>query len=120
MPVLSPKEQSEQVLRRYRHKIDDVRHEPGNPVWASRAQESVRSALTDFGRSHDAKVLGVDCRSRSCVADLEWRTEAGARAGYRDLLHGRYEGLNCDSEIHFPDADVTSFPKATLLLSNCF
>lgn len=118
-PALSPMEQAEQVFRRYEQKIDDVRREPGNPAWASRAHESVLSALTDFGQSHDAKVVGVDCRTRSCLADLEWRTVDAARAGYRDLLHGRYEGLNCDSEIHFADSDQRSQPKATLLLSNC-
>src|SRR5262245_17397732 len=105
---LSPKEEAEQRLQRYQQRIENVRDEPGNAAWAPRAHESVLSVLTDFGQSHDAKVLNVDCRTRSCLAELEWRTVGAARSGYRDLLQGQYQGLNCDSEVHFPSADQAS------------
>jgi hypothetical protein len=115
----SPQEEAEQRLARYKDRIAAHRTEAVDGNWAPQARTSVLSALKAIEKPKGFSVLEVDCRRTSCVAGVEWHSADAARSGYRELLLGRYDGINCASEIHMP-TDVSAGPlKGELLLSNC-
>lgn len=64
--------------------------------WASAAEASLSKTYSEIPGSH--KVRTVDCRTSSCVVEVEWPSFSEATAGYRSLLAAPTEP-NCESKI---------------------
>lgn len=67
-----------------------------DPTWAPSAEASLTKTYSEVPGTH--KVRGVDCKTSSCVVDVEWPSLAEARSGYRQLLVAPTEP-NCETKI---------------------
>jgi hypothetical protein len=116
--ALSPAEEGIRRQRQHEDLLANHLRETVDPEWAQRSSVSVSSELKTLAESRHFSLLELDCRRTSCVADIEWQSYADARTEYDALLHGRFSGINCGSEILVPPG--TGGPIRTkLILSGC-
>jgi hypothetical protein len=88
-----------------------------DPTWAPSAESSLINAYTSVQGSH--KVKGVDCRTTSCVIDLEWPSLSDAAGGYQRLLAEPTEP-NCETKILLhPSNGAAGEPYSEKLVLNC-
>jgi hypothetical protein len=75
--------------------------EPDDPAWSKGASRAFRDDLTLLGTIVPLKTAAVECRSKTCVADVEFATYAEARRLWRSVIAGPRPGyqMNCGSEI---------------------
>ena len=62
-----------------------AREETRDSSWAGKAESAARADLARRARALRYEVLGVDCRSTTCVARLKWPSYEAARVSYRGL-----------------------------------
>lgn len=72
-----------QELNLQQARIDAHLQEPRDPVWAARAEQSVRNRFAKTTRPTTVALRSLECRSVSCVARLEW---AGGNAKAKEEL----------------------------------
>lgn len=65
-----------------------------DPEWAPAAEESLEQSFATVEGSHE--ILGIECKTTSCVVEVKWPDDPGASAGYKKLLHQPTEP-NCSS-----------------------
>jgi hypothetical protein len=94
------------------------RNEPADPEWAPAAQNSFTREISAVGEANHVSVRSVDCRSTTCIAEVQWPTYRDALNAYHDLLHGRYS-QNCSRSITLPDAIDAESPCQAQFLLDC-
>jgi hypothetical protein len=62
------------------------RKEPMDPRWRDVASRRLRADLAEEIARAQASLVGVQCRSSTCVLELEWKDHASAQAHYQDLV----------------------------------
>jgi hypothetical protein len=86
--------------------------------WAPGAEAQL---TTDFGatKSSDGfSVRGVDCRSKTCLVNLEWKNYGEAVAGWSSTVVRQYQ-LNCAREILLPEPSNPDVPYQASLVFSC-
>ncbi len=83
--------------------------QPVDSGWAGTASEMFRADIEAKKAESRAKVVGVDCRTDSCVAELAWPSFHEARTGFRAVLHAHYR-VNCVKSITLPEPKDPSKP----------
>jgi hypothetical protein len=76
--------------------------EPLDATWARQTAALVDSGLAASGTEGGYVVRGVDCRSQTCVAELEWPSYELAAEGYQSALTASF-GRPCATEIVIPE-----------------
>ncbi|MCC6806297.1 MAG: hypothetical protein IT381_02640 [Deltaproteobacteria bacterium] len=69
--------------------------------WAEQANETMRKDLEALETKDRFNVESVDCRKTSCVAVLEWASDADPERATQDLLAGAYT-LECQKILFRP------------------
>jgi hypothetical protein len=87
------------TLAAFTAKLDAHAREARDQGWADPTTRSIRRTL-EANTAGGFAVKALDCRTRSCVADLEWPSHAAASAGYRAAMTGF--DLPCATEIVLP------------------
>jgi hypothetical protein len=78
--------------------------EPVDPTWSSGAVSAFQRDFAALTEQREAKVVGVECKTTSCVATLEWPSyEAAQREHSEVVMHG-YE-VNCRRQIWAPEPE---------------
>ena len=88
--------QRQRAREAYEAVLEQHTRAPVDPVWAEPTRAALGAAMSTIGASAggNAAVKGVDCRTDSCVATLEFPSYTAARAGYTAYVSEMYE-VNC-------------------------
>jgi hypothetical protein len=94
--------------RERRHHAD-----PRDVTWATSAEGTYVEDLRGLASSGDFQVRGVDCRTTSCRATLEWSSRSQAQAALRTVLHHNYV-RNCAVELLLPPTERAGAYEASV------
>jgi hypothetical protein len=97
---------------------DRLRHDRDgrDPAWATRAETSLQHSITSI--AGEQRVIGVECKTTSCIAHLEWDSRELASKGYGKLLVGSFEP-NCAAKILLHEQDSPGKPYQEDLILDC-
>jgi hypothetical protein len=104
--------------RRYEQEIRNHDAEPADPRWAPGTNSLIETDLRSLAASGTFKVVGVDCRTQLCVADVQWPSPDKAGAEYVSLVHHLYPA-NCPRTMVLPPAAEPGQPVTAKLLFEC-
>lgn len=109
----------EPVLPAQRHQNWRKEHasEPRDAAWATTEEATINRALMESGRDGSMSVVGVDCRTKWCRADVEWPTYGVAVGHYRDVLRSAVPG--CESAVLLEPPADSSRPYRTSAMFDC-
>jgi hypothetical protein len=108
-PSITPQEWQDRALVEFQTERTD-------PKWSAKAKAAVAVWLKQIGRTPLAKA--VDCRSKSCVVDLEWPDLQHASQDLGALIAFNSPTLRCTSGLLLSPATATPY-HAPLLLVDC-
>lgn len=92
--------------------------EPVDPAWAGAAEASLGRGLEAVAAGAGLRVVGVRCKTTTCVGTVEWPTYDAATAAYGTVLHQRYEP-NCTRSILLPEPPDPGAPYRAELTVDC-
>lgn len=84
------------------------RQEPRDAPWAREREQALTGQLTQAAPTVGMEVVGVDCRTTSCVARLRWADMATARGQIAALLDETAR-VGCARRIQFPDTGAAPY-----------
>jgi hypothetical protein len=99
----------------YHSRLDAHAHEPLDPDWAKTAEGTIREKLDHMAREARARLVSFDCRSRSCVATLEFASYNEAFRGLTAVVGS----VACRSESTLDDPPDASIPFQVTILYDC-
>lgn len=117
VPAPSIEESQAMVRAEHRKALEDHRRETIDTSWARDTSEVLATALRPLATSTDGAVVGVDCRSKTCVAEIEWTNFPAANRGWRSVLHGDYD--RCSVRVTLDDAVDPERRFRTSVLFTC-
>lgn len=88
-----------------------------DPTWSL---DTARSLESDFGHidSTHFDVIGVDCRTTSCVARMRWRSYADATQDFGAIAHHPF-AANCARSISLPQPSDPSASYEAPVIFDC-
>jgi hypothetical protein len=112
-PSISPLEQQQRHLAAFAQAKRE-------PKWSEPAETAIRAYFKAISKQGArARVLQVECRSRACLAELQWDNLEQARADSRKIAMIVAPALSgCTSEIYLPPSDASPY-RASLTLTEC-
>jgi hypothetical protein len=112
-PPISPLEQQQRHLAEFAKAAPD-------PKWSEPAVVAIRDYLKAIAKQGArAHLLQVECRSRTCLAELQWDNLEQARADSRKLAMIFAPAISgCTSEIYLPPSDASPY-RSSLTLTGC-
>jgi hypothetical protein len=107
-PGASPRPRSSAEFRQHEleeHEAAIERHakEPRDQDWATGMESRVREALDKLADKHELRLRGVDCRTRTCTADLVWPSPRSAENNLMAVVTGSAEAIQCLRRITLPE-----------------
>jgi hypothetical protein len=102
----------------FRRRVDAHFTEPVNRGFAEPAERAYRKELDEIAAAAGFDVRGVDCRTSSCVATVEWKSYGEAIRTYGRLMFHRFS-MNCGVGASLPAPDDPSSPYAGRILFRC-
>jgi hypothetical protein len=84
------------------------RKEPRDERWARAQESTLGSQLAQTATALGVEVMGVDCRTQSCVARLRWADMATARGQLSTLLDDTAR-VGCARRIQFPETGAVPY-----------
>lgn len=107
-----------QLLSKHQEAIENHRREPVDSSWSRSTSELFTSDIESLAEKADLKLIEVDCKSRSCLATVEWKSFSEAQSNYSALLHHSY-AANCSREILLPEPDDLAAPYQATAVFDC-
>lgn len=111
-------EQKRRVLAEYAGELQRHAEEPIQPSWAVPTEAGLRLDLETLRARRRFSILGVDCRTRSCVMTLEWPDYERATDTAEALLSYRY-AVPCARTVLMPEPEQRGQPYRTQVLLDC-
>ncbi|MDI1451538.1 hypothetical protein QHF85_46280 [Polyangium sp. 6x1] len=102
------------------HEQAVARHweEPVDKAWSSTTAKLFEDDFDTLEQKEGLKLVSVDCRTRSCLATVEWKTFDEAQQGFDAILHHLY-AANCTREILLPEPNDRTRPYQATAVFNC-
>jgi hypothetical protein len=97
--------------------IEAHRAERRDDAWAGGHETKLRETYAGLAADGAFEVRGVDCRSHTCVVDVQFPSAAAGAEHARDLVDAR--GVPCGRRITLPDAPDPAAPLAAQILVQC-
>jgi hypothetical protein len=98
-----------------RHRMDRV-----DATWAAHAEAAVKTTLGAVAEAKGFSLKGVECRTNSCIADLEWSSVSSARLTSGQLMISAIDDMTCTRELILPSSgNPGQSVSAQLVLSEC-
>jgi hypothetical protein len=113
-----PSEGPRRDEERFRGRVDAHFDQPVDRRFAEPAERSYRKELDEIAAGAGFDVRGVDCRTSSCVATVEWKNYHEAISSYGRLMFHRFS-MNCGVGASLPAPDDPSSPYAGRILFRC-
>jgi hypothetical protein len=104
--------------RRFHQRIEAHEREPVDPSWSSRAQSVYEVDLGKLAADAGFRLVGVDCRSTSCVAQLTFASLAEAKGSMQRIVLSRWT-LNCAKEMNLDPATDGAPEYTTSIYFDC-
>lgn len=117
-PVLTEDEACAHAEQEFDDRIREHEQRPVDPHWAAEASASFNADITSMGKEHGFELLDMDCRSDSCVAEVEWPNHGAATSTWGTLLHGSY-GMNCGKGVLLPEPEDPDSAFQAQVLFEC-
>ena len=92
--------------------------EPDDPAWSKPTQASFLRGLAEVAASTKSAFDRVDCRSRTCVADLEFSSYETERKNVMPFLAHGY-GAPCGTSMYGPVPQDPAAPYKLTLVLDC-
>ncbi len=100
-------------------RIAGVASEQVDSTWAPAARQSFQADLDTLSMQIGASVVDVDCRTKSCVATVEWQSYDDAKKTWKRLIHEPYKE-NCAVSMSVdPPADGNAASYQAKVLFEC-
>jgi hypothetical protein len=116
-PAMTTEQRKELHRAEHRRALEDHARESLDPAWARATTVALTTALRPIAARSEAAVVSVDCRSATCVADLEWPNLPTAARGWRPVLEGDYD--RCSVRVTLDDAVDPKQRFRTRVLFTC-
>jgi hypothetical protein len=116
-PELSLEEQGAAHVAEHEASLNAHNQEPRDRTWAPAAEASLLAglnALPELG----GRTTQVDCRSKTCTAQVEWSNYAAALAGYPQVLHANLQ-TNCSKSTVLPEPQDREQPYKAAFVFDC-
>jgi len=87
----------ERILRwkeRYAERLQRVHAEPRDPSWAGPTERLFRDDFGQRAEQFEAQVVGVECKTTTCLAKVRWESYGKAKAKFMDVVHESFS-TNC-------------------------
>jgi len=84
------------------NKLADHARDSVDSTWAPAARSNFVNDLSAIASDSKFHLVGVDCRTSTCVAEVEWSNYGDAVSEFGSVLHARYK-QNCGSTILLPE-----------------
>jgi hypothetical protein len=97
----------------FAQKLESHAHEAADPAWAAALVPDLERGLVAGGSDGGYSLHGIDCRARTCLAELEWSDYGAAVEGYHTALTADL-GHFCATEIVLPRTAGSGPYRATL------
>jgi hypothetical protein len=109
--------QRQRAREAYEAVLDQHTRAPVDPVWAEPTSATLGAAMGTLGASAggNAVVKGVDCRTDSCVATLEFPSYTAARTSYAAYVSEMYE-VNCARQVMLDTPEDPESPFSVQVL----
>jgi hypothetical protein len=93
---------------------------PVDTGWAHRSRELLDADLTNMLATMDgARLESIECRSSSCIAQLDLASFGSAQEKAAELVSGQY-GVNCATRIQLDDATAGEAPyRVQMVFHSC-
>jgi hypothetical protein len=112
-------ENSRLAEERFSQMVATHERSPVDAAWASTASRTYQGDLDERQRRFNFRAGPVECRSSSCVAEVEWDSYAEAQRTFHTLV-GFPTEMTCQSHISIPEPeDMTLVYKSKVLFTNC-
>jgi hypothetical protein len=105
-------------LARHQAAVDAHWREPVDPSWAKEAEASFARGLAAVKTSTPSEFDKVDCRSKTCVADLHFPSYEAERNTFLEYVTHGYEH-QCGKELYGPVPEDGSKPYSVTLVLDC-
>jgi hypothetical protein len=114
----TPDERRERFWQGVEDSLAEHEAEPLDGPWATSTAGLFRQDLQKLEESQSFRLDSLDCRSRTCVARLSWRSVEQASAGWREVLHQTYSA-NCAKSVVLSDDVDPSGEQRALVYFDC-
>jgi hypothetical protein len=88
-------EQAAEDKRAFGQMLVAHEQEPRDRRWADFTEQTIQKSFELLGERTTSRLQKVDCRSESCVASLQWKDEAAARADIMTVVAYSGDGTQC-------------------------
>jgi hypothetical protein len=114
---LDPAKELTVLREQHRSALAQHAREPADPPWATEMSSVIGRGLAAIAFDGEFKVLGVDCRSRTCVASVDWESASTAYSRWPAVVRGSYGRCGVEVVLDEPAAAKTRF--GTKILFPC-
>lgn len=110
-------ERQERLSQAFEKRIQKHEAAPVNPVFAASAKASLEPAMAAIGKNDPGRgeLKGIDCRTDSCLATIEFPSFHAARDGFGGYVSNFYE-VNCERTTTLNPPDDPSAPYAVKVM----
>jgi hypothetical protein len=98
--------------------IEAHRRDKVDPGWARDVERAYNDDLQAISRDSQFRLLNVNCRTTSCIAELEFANFNIANQNWSKVLHRRYKTA-CGTEISIPPTDKPDEPYRATVVFDC-
>jgi len=118
-----PPESAEEALRRHaeEHHAKWIAHEREtiDNRWAGPTERKLDAQLSSMAGAGNFKVTHLDCRSRSCAAELEFGSYDDYQRQWPHLLHSAAADTRCGTEIWLAPPSDPLMAQAPTMIFEC-
>jgi Skp family chaperone for outer membrane proteins len=108
----------EQTLSDWEDRLADHEAEAKDPAWSTPAEKALNEDVFAIAAQAQVRVLGSDCKSKTCTATVEWKNYGTAVDNFGTLLHNPYQN-GCARAVILPEPDKPGAPYRATILFDC-
>lgn len=109
-----------EAVRRHDEAIRAHEREGYDPAWSRSSSQTLQGNLDTLAKDRGLgfKVLDVDCRTTTCVGNLEWGSYGRAVSEWQSVLNHAYD-VNCAREVTVGDPPESEGPFVVRVVFDC-
>lgn len=117
--VPGPAELEKAHEQRHENLVANHKRAPVDATWAPSAERRLSTGLGKLAARDGFTVRGVNCRTTTCTADIEWSSYGAAQKTFRSILVEERTELNCKAEVFIPMPSNLEAPYRSTAMYDC-
>jgi hypothetical protein len=93
--------------------------EPIDERWASRVSRLLEDDLAEASQHAGFRYSRLECRSTTCVVELDWPNRQVARSAAKSAFPGEFHRTQCEQRLLFPEGPVAGGRAHAFLILRC-